>query len=184
MHREGGYNYFNGGTFQILDIPYRTGECSMIFLLPNDIGGLPALEQSLTASNLRQWLGQLQPVPRVVLTIPKFKLAQQFELHGILGAMGMPKAFDDKDADFSGITVNRELFISAVIHKAFIDVTEEGTEAAAATAVVFRDLMARAPDRNLPPPLIFCADHPFVYLIRNNRSGSILFMGRLTDPTK
>ena len=182
MNRTGGYNYFNGTSFQALELPYKSGELSMIAFLPNDVNGLPALEQSLTASNMKQWLVELRPVPKVILTIPKFKLTRQFELQQTLGAMGMPAAFDRHAADFSGMTGNRELSISAVIHKAFIDVDETGTEAAAATAVVMSRAMAR-PSNPAPPP-VFRADHPFVFLIRDNRSGSILFMGRVTDPTK
>jgi serpin B len=94
----------------------------------------------------------------------------------------MPKAFEAGVADFSGMTGNRELCISAVIHKAFIDLDEQGTEAAAATAVVMHRAIMPAPDP-VPPP-VFRADHPFIFLIRDNRSGSILFMGRVTDPTK
>jgi serpin B len=180
MHREGGFNYFDGGTFQILEIPYKSAELSMIVLLPNDVGGMFALEQSLTAPNTRQWLGQLRPVPKVIMTLPKFKMTQQFELQDTLGAMGMTLAFD-AHADFSGMTGNREFSISAAIHKAYIDVNEEGTEAAAATAVVMRLMMARMQQ---PAPPVFRADHPFIFLIRDNRSGGILFMGRVTDPTR
>ena len=132
MHREGGFNYFNGGTFQVLEIPYKSNELSMVIFLPKDPGGLAALEQSLTSSNTQQWLGQLSPVPKVIVTIPKFKTTQQFELAGTLAAMGMPQAFT-ASADFSGMTGKKDLAISAVIHKAYIDVNEEGTEAAAAT---------------------------------------------------
>jgi serpin B len=156
MHREGGFNYFDGGTFQILEIPYKSAELSMIVLLPNDVGGMFALEQSLTAPNTRQWLGQLRPVPKVIMTLPKFKMTQQFELQDTLGAMGMTLAFD-AHADFSGMTGNREFYISAAIHKAYIDVNEEGTEAAAATAVVMRSMMARMQQ---PAPPVFRADHP------------------------
>jgi serpin B len=180
MHREGGFNYFDGGTFQILEIPYKSAELSMIVLLPNDVGGMFALEQSLTAPNTRQWLGQLRPVPKVIMTLPKFKMTQQFELQDTLGAMGMTLAFD-AHADLSGMTGNREFSISAAIHKAYIDVNEEGTEAAAATAVVMRSMMARMQQ---PAPPVFRADHPFIFLIRDNRSGGILFMGRVTDPTR
>jgi len=180
MHREGGFNYFDGGTFQILEIPYKSAELSMIVLLPNEVGGMFALEQSLTAPNTRQWLGQLRPVPKVILTLPKFKMTRQFELQDTLGSMGMTLAFD-AHADFSGMTGNRDFFISAVIHKAYIDVNEEGTEAAAATAVVMRSMMARMQQ---PAPPVFRADHPFIFLIRDNRSGGILFMGRVADPTK
>jgi len=180
MHRDGGFNYFDGGTFQILEIPYRSAELSMIILLPNDVGGLFALEQSLIVPNTKKWLGQLRPVPKVILTLPKFKMTRQFELQDSLGAMGMTLAFD-AHADFSGMTGNRDLFISALIHKAYIDVNEEGTEAAAATAVVMRSMMVRMQQ---PAPPVFRADHPFIFLIRDNRSGGILFMGRVADPTR
>ena len=179
MHREGGFNYFNGGTFQVLEIPYKSNELSMVIFLPKDPGGLPALEESLTSSNTQQWLGQLRPVPKVIVTMPKFKTTQQFELAGTLAAMGMPQAFT-ASADFSGMTGKKDLAISAVIHKAYIDVNEEGTEAAAATGVTMRTMAARAP--NPAPPPIFRADHPFVFLIRDHRSNSILFMGRTADP--
>jgi serpin B len=116
----------------------------------------------------------------VILTLPKFKMTQQFQLQSALGSMGMPLAFGAQ-ADFSGITGNRDLLISAVIHKAYVDVNEEGTEAAAATAVVMRGNMARMQEPATP---VFRADHPFIFLIRDNRSGGILFMGRVADPTK
>jgi serine protease inhibitor len=179
MHRQGGFNYFNGGTFQVLEIPYKSNELSMVIFLPKDLDGLAALEQSLTSSNTQQWLGQLRPVPKVVVTIPKFKTTQQFELAGTLAAMGMPEAFT-ASADFSGMTGKKDLAISAVIHKAYIDVNEEGTEAAAATGVTMMTMAARAP--NPAPPPIFRADHPFVFLIRDHGSNSILFMGRTADP--
>ena len=178
MHRQGGFNYFNGGTSQILEIPYKGKDLSLIVLLPNEIGGLFALEQSLTGPNTREWLGHLAPVSKVIVTIPKFKMTQQFELGATLGAMGMPTAFSGR-ADFSGMTGKRDFSISEVIHKAFVDVNEEGTEAAAATAVTMRSLAMRLPDT---PPPVFRADHPFVFLIRDNRSQSILFMGRVADP--
>ena len=178
MHREGSFSYFDGGTFQALEIPYKSKELSIIIFLPKDRSGLPALEQSLTASNLQQWLHQLGPVPKVIVTLPKFKSTQQFELSATLRAMGMPAAFA-AGADFSGMTGRRDFAISEVIHKAYIDVNEEGTEAAAATAVTMRALAMR-PVEQAPP--IFRADHPFVFLIRDNRSDSILFMGRMANP--
>lgn len=178
MHREGGFSYFNGGSFQALEIPYKSKELSIIIFLPKDRGGLSELERSLTASNLQQWLHQLGPVPKVIVTLPKFKSTQQFELGATLRAMGMPAAFGG-GADFSGMTGKRDFAISEVIHKAYIDVNEEGTEAAAATAVTMRALAMR-PVEQAPP--IFRADHPFVFLIRDNRSDSILFMGRMANP--
>jgi serpin B len=178
MHREGRFSYFDGGTFQILEIPYKSKELSMIVFLPKDAGGLSALEQSITGSNLQQWLGKLGSVPKVIVTLPKFKMTQQFELGSTLSAMGMPQAFSGS-ADFSGMTGHRDFAISEVIHKAYVDVNEEGTEAAAATAVTMRALAMRAPEG---PPPVFRADHPFVFMIRDNRSSSILFMGRMADP--
>jgi serpin B len=180
MHVEDKFRYFNGGTFQALDIPYKSGELSMIVLLPNDPNGLPALEQSMTAANVQQWLNQLRPSQKVTLTLPKFKMTRQFELAGTLGAMGMSQAFQQGTADFSGMTGHRDLWISAVVHKAFVDVNEEGTEAAAATGIVMRSMAMARVER----PIVFRADHPFVFLIRDHLSGSILFMGRVTDPTK
>jgi serine protease inhibitor len=180
MHLQDKFRYFNGGTFQALDIPYKSGELSMIVLLPNDAAGLPALEQSIMAANVQQWLDRLRPGQKVILTLPKFKMTRQFGLAGTLGAMGMAEAFQQGRADFSGMTGHRDLWISAVIHKAFIDVNEEGTEAAAATGIVMRS-MAMTREQ---PPIVFRADHPFVFLIRDNLSGSILFMGRVADPTK
>jgi serpin B len=180
MHLQGRFSYLSGGAFQALDIPYKSRELSMIVFLPNDAGGLPALEQSFTADNAQKWLGQLQPVSKLILTLPKFKMTQQFELMGTLSAMGMAQAFDRHTADFSAMTGKRDLSISAAIHKAFVDVNEEGTEAAAATGIAMRS-MAMTREQ---PPIIFRADHPFLFLIRDNRSGGILFMGRVTDPTK
>jgi serpin B len=180
MHLEGRFNYFSGGTFQALEIPYKSGDLSMIVLLPNAVAGLPALEQSFTSASAQQWLSQLRPGPKVILTLPRFKMTEQFSLNGALTALGMQHAFEQKLADFSPMTGKRDLWISAAIHKAYIDVNEEGTEAAAATAVVMRS-MAMAREQ---PPIIFRADHPFLFVIRDNRSAAILFMGRLTDPTK
>lgn len=181
MHREGSFRYFNGGTFQVLELPYKSEELSMIIFLPNEVTGLTTLEQSLTASNTRLWLGELAAVPKVILTMPKFKMTQQFGLNGVLSAMGMPQAFEKDSADFSGMDGKRDFVMSAVIHKAYIDVSEEGTEAAAATAVVISRAMAVRPMRLQPP--VFRADHPFLFLIRDNRSGCILFIGRVTNPT-
>jgi len=179
MHREGSFGYFDGGTFQILEIPYKSNALSLIVLLPKERSGLSGLEDSMTASNMQQWLSQVAPVSKVIVTIPKFKSTQEFELSTALRALGMPEAFS-AGADFSAMTGQRDFAISAVIHKAFVDVNEEGTEAAAATAVTMRALAMRAPG---PPPPVFRADHPFIFFIRDNGSRSILFMGRMTDPT-
>jgi serpin B len=186
MHMTKGFNYFDGGSFQALEIPYKKKSLSMIVLLPKAMEGLSAFEQSLTPAKLEQLLGQLRPAQTVIVTMPKFKMEAQFRLRDTLIVMGMKEAFDPKMADFSG-TASREtmqragnLYISAVIHKAYVDVNEEGTEAAAATAVTTVMLSAVRPVPPTPP--IFRADHPFMFLIRDNRYGSILFMGRVTNP--
>ena len=110
---------------------------------------------------------------KVRVFLPRFKLTGEFDLSKTLKAMGMIAAFGD--ADFSGMTGQRDLFISEVVHKAFVDVNEEGTEAAAATAVVMSRGVEAAP--------LFYADHPFIFLIRENSTGSLLFLGRVVDPT-
>ncbi len=179
MHRDGKLNYFNGGTFQALEIPYKGAELSMIVFLPNDLAGLPALEQWLTPASLQQSLAQLQPASKVILTLPKFKMTQQFDLNDALAALGMKHAFQRNAADFSAMNGKRDLWISTAIHKAYVDVNEEGTEAAAATSTVMRTLSLSREQE----PVVFRADHPFLFLIRDNRSGGILFMGRVEDPS-
>ena len=182
-----GFNYFDGGLFQALEIPYKNNELSMIILLPKAMEGLSAFEQSLSPANAQQLLDQFRPAGKVIVTMPKFKIEAQFGLGDTLIAMGMKKAFDVNMANFTGMasrkTMQRDgklynFYISAVIHKAYVDVNEEGTEAAAATAV-----KTGATGRPRPP-IIFRADHPFMFLIRDNRSGSILFMGRVTNPNR
>jgi serpin B len=167
--------------FKLLVIPYRNNEASMLVLLPDRLDGLPALEESLTAEKLTSWVKKSQSV-RVALSFPKFKNTSGFDLNNPLMALGMRKAFAAGQADFTGIArVPAEpLYIGLVIHKAFVDVNEAGTEAAAATAVAMRAGSAMRPAEPVP----FVADHPFVYIIRANRTGEILFMGRLSDPTE
>jgi serpin B len=181
MFRIGDYYYFDGGTFQALALPYQTSELSMIVFLPHEYDGLTALEKSFTAANAQKWLSQLQYTDKINVTFPKFTMTDQFGLNEALAALGMKLAFQKSAADFSGMTGGRDLFISAAIHKAYISVDEKGTEAAAATGIVME--MATA-NPNQPPPITFTADHPFLFLIRDNKSGGILFMGRVTDPTK
>lgn len=183
MHRTGDFGYLNGGTFQVLEIPYENNALSMIIFLPDSPIGLPIMEQMMNGASLAGWLGRLQP-NKVIVSLPKFKIEAQFEMVGTLRQMGMLQPFDPKTADFSGIAElapQEKLYISAVVHKAYVDVGEEGTEAAAATGVEIAK--ATAVYRSEPIP-VFNADHPFLFLIRDNQSGSILFMGRVADPTQ
>jgi serpin B len=180
MAQKGKFKYDEFESLQILELPYVGGGLSMIVLLPKETDGLPQLEKKLTVETLSKLTTGLTEV-EVKVFLPKFKMTSLFSLERTLAAMGMPDAFDRTKANFSGMDGHSNwLYIGAVVHKAFVDVNEEGTEAAAATAVVMRIKMARKPLR----PVVFRADHPFLFLIRDNRTGSILFMGRVLDPTK
>jgi serpin B len=180
MHRWHEYRYGEADNLQILELPYGDGSLSMVVLLPKKVDGLAALEAKLTFQNLQQWVGSLSKHD-VKVYLPKFKTNSQFDLGDTLKSIGINTAFDPNTADFSGMTGGKDLFISAVIHKAFVDVNEEGTEAAAATGLIITATSA-APDPTEPP--VFRADHPFIFMIRDNRNGSIMFMGRIRNPTK
>lgn len=184
MYNSGGYYYLKGPSFQALLLPYEKDEISMLILLPDSVDGLPALERSLTAENLEKWSTALSYQHEVIVYLPSFKITQQFELNSTLESLGMTTAFDANSADFSAMTGDKSLHISAAIHKAYIDVDENGTEAAAATAVIVAMATAMPSRIPPPPPIYFTVDHPFLFLIRDNASGAILFMGRVTDPTK
>jgi serine protease inhibitor len=168
-----GYAEFEG--LQVLELPYVGDALSMVVLLPKEVDGIAELEHDLTAENLEKWTTQLRK-QEVSIFLPKFTMTSQFQLAKTLASMGMPDAFN-MSADFSGMDGTKDLYISAVIHKAFVAVDEEGTEAAAATGVV---VSLKAAPR---PATVFRADHPFMFIIRDNVSGSILFIGRVVDPT-
>jgi len=181
MHRTGEYGYMETEALQLLRLPYAGNELSMIVFLPKSASDLEDAELAAVVSLSKNSEGLERLRPReVVVTLPKFKMTAEFELNKSLSAMGMVDAFTG-DADFSGMDGQKDLLISNVIHKAFVDVNEEGTEAAAATAVVIARMSAPAEPE---PPIVFKADHPFLFLIRHEKSGAILFMGRLADPTK
>lgn len=175
MNQTAEFGYMETASFQGLELPYVDDELSMIIMLPKEIDGLDEFEKTLTVENLSKWLSKLYK-REVVVSVPKFKMTSQFGLASVLKSMGMTDAFSS-NANFSGINGKRDLFISAVIHKAYVDVNEEGTEAAAATAVTMK-LTSVMPSR-IP---VFRADHPFLFLIRDNHSGSILFIGRVMNP--
>ena len=182
MHRDGRFDYFAGDAFQALAIPYVNDEMSMVIFLPKAPNGLAGFEETPTPEKMRQWLGQLRPSPEIIVTLPRFTVAAKFRLNETLQAMGMKRAFDRDRADLSGMTGKTELYLSSVIHQAFVEINETGTEAAAATAVTIDRATARAMPTE-PPAVIFRADHPFMFLIRDNRTDAILFMGRVTDPS-
>jgi serpin B len=175
MSLEDRFPYAEAPELQILELPYRGDELSMVILLPHRPDGLTALEDSLSPELLAQWTGRLVE-RKVKVLLPKFTITSRLDLKPVLQEMGISDAFDPQGADFSGMNNRRDLFISAVVHQAFVEVTEEGTEAAGATGVAIGVTSLR------PRTPVFRADRPFIVIIRHCRSGSILFIGRLTNP--
>ncbi len=178
MFQKDDYKYMETDTFQALEMPYKAHELSMVVFLPKKIDGIGRFEESLAPGKIPGWLEKLR-TEEVEVTMPKFEFTSSFALSRILMAMGMKDAFSPSLADFSGMTSAEKVFVSDVIHKAFVAVDEEGTEAAAATAVMMAGSAAPMPK---PNPKIFKADHPFIFIIRHNTSGAILFMGRVVNP--
>jgi len=172
------YNYADTDSVQMLEMPYAYGngkELYMVVILPEKNNLTPA-GTGLDPQQLSH-LQNLSTPRRVMVYFPKFKIETEYRLPATLASMGMPTAFT-VSADFSGTDGAKDLFISDVIHKAYIDVNEEGTEAAAATGVIFWKTAVR----NDSPIPVFKADHPFVILIRDKETGTILFIGQVTNP--
>jgi len=175
MHQTHELGYLENDRLQVLELPYQSNAVSMMVLLPKMVDGLADLESTLTIDHLSEWFRQLRQC-NVSVYFPKFKIGSEFSLKQVLIKLGITDAFDPAQADFSGMTGRKELFLTAVVHQALVEVTEEGTEAAAATGTVI-GITAIA-----PPAPVFKADHPFMFIIRDNTSGSILFWGRVTHP--
>ena len=172
MQRIGRFGFASLDALEIIELPYAGDRLSLVILLPKAVDGLAALESSLDATNLQHWLGQLR-AEDVRVSLPRLEIESRFDLTSTLQAMGMSDAFSPTRADFSGMTGTRELFISMLIHQARMEVREEGTAAAAGSALVLK---------KGPQPTPFAADHPFLFLVRDRQSGSILFMGRVVNP--
>jgi len=171
------FNYAETEGLQILELPYAGEKLSVLVLLPK-VNDLKSLEDSVSAEKLNGWRNQLHEAP-VDIYLPKFKLGTEYLLEDTLAEMGMPTAFSG-NADFSGMTGKTGLCISKVIHKAFVEVNEEGTEAAAATAVTMK--MTSAGPGHEPKRLVFNANHPFIFIIQQKTTGNILFIGRMVNP--
>jgi serpin B len=176
------FGFARAAGVELLEMPYVGGDLSMVVVLPNERHGLPALEETLSAHRLEEWLAALEP-QRVDVSLPRFRveMAEPVALKPVLTAMGMPLAFTD-DADFTGMSdppnPAERLHIENAYHSASIGVDESGTEATAGTAVIMsaRGIgPERAPER-------FTADRPFLFLLRDLQTGSLLFLGRLADP--
>jgi serpin B len=170
------FGYAEGEGYQAVELRYDGGELSMVILLP-DSGNFQAFEQGLQTEKVSGIISDLQS-RQVTLTMPRFEFESQFNLKDTLSVLGMPIAFIPYQADFSGMDGTRLLFIADVFHKAFVAVDEAGTEAAAATAVIVGIVSAPA-----EPPVEVTIDRPFIFLIRDIETGTILFVGRVLNPT-
>jgi serpin B len=167
------FNYADTGDLQILELPYKGEKISMLVLLPKE--NLDAIEPSLSAETLQEYKAQMTETRLDTIALPTFEFDAKYFMKRTLSDMGMPTAFGN--ADFSGMDGTTNLQISQVIHQAFVKVDEQGTEAAAATAVVMRETAVM-------PSNLFIADHPFIFIIQEKQTGNILFMGRVVDPTQ
>jgi serine protease inhibitor len=175
--------------FTVLELPYKGGEVSMVVLLPRSAGGLEALEKKLTAENLAAWVGKLRQ-RGVHVYLPKLKVETKYDLGKTLQGMGMVRAFKGPraagGAQFDGMSESQDpaqkLYVSKVLHKAFVEVSEKGTEAAATTAVMMPK--AEAAPASVPFTPTFRVDRPFLFLVRDRQSGSVLFLGRVLNPTE
>jgi serpin B len=164
---------------QLLEMPYVGKDLAMFVLLPREVDGLAELERSLTVEKLADWTSRLRD-QKVEVSFPRFKLFQGFDLPEPLQALGMKTAFVPSAADFRGMNGGKEpLWLSAAVHQAFIDLDEQGTEAAAATGIAVEGLSIAPRGPTLPT---FRADHPFLFGIRDVQTGLILFLGRFVQP--
>jgi serpin B len=179
MHQRGGYLYYEGGDFRALDLPYKSRQLSMLVVLPRKPDGLASLERQWSGGDAyHQVTAGLDHEEVVIVSLPRFKMETEFRLKPVLCGMYAELAFSD-EADFSGIG-EEPLKVSEVVHKAFVEVNEEGTEAAAATAVDM--VLCRGVGGPPPQPKVFKADHPFLFFIRDRRTNAVLFAGRVLDP--
>lgn len=178
MHATRSYRYAEDARAQVLDLPYAGGGLEMLVILPRTSPSREAVERGLSLEAVNRWLAAMRE-RTVELHLPRFRLDAEYALEQELPAMGMSDAFDPRQADFSGVDGRRDLFIGTVRHRTFVRVEETGTTAAAATGA----MMPTALIRPVPqPPVVFRADHPFLFVIRDSRSGVVLFLGRVVQP--
>jgi serpin B len=177
MYQRAEFRYGSFEGFQMLEMPYAGDDMSMVVMLPTQVDGVADLESRLTIDLFQESVESLQE-QEVDVYLPKFTYTNDVNLRGVLENMGMTDAFNASLADFDGIADRSlyDLYISGAFHKTFIDVNEEGTEAAAATGIIWG--ITSVP----PPPPVFRADHPFLFALRDAHSGSLLFLGRLNEP--
>ena len=170
------YSYYENQTFQAINLPYGEGRVSMYIFLPKEEIGLEKFHQTLNVENWENWMLQFESQP-ITLSLPKFKNEYEVTLNNVLKSLGMEIAFDIKAADFSGMrSIPPELYIDEIKHKTFVEVNETGTEAAAATSITMAAASAMITSLNM------FVNRPFFFAIRDNNSGTILFMGEITNP--
>ncbi len=177
MNRRGRHDYLETEDFQALKMPYAGHELAMVILLPKAVNGLPALERSLTGENVAQWLRQFRAADLVV-SVPKLEMDAGSELREPLAAMQMASCFM-RGADFSGMDGQQDLFIHKVVHKAVLKVNEAG---AAPSPQSLQSSPAMDKEGGSTPAYRFNADHPFLFVIRHEKTGAVLFMGRVMNP--
>ena len=174
MHQQGRFGYCEQSGLQVLELPYAGGRFSLVVLLPSTMDGLGNLETQLSSEYFSDLLERLKP-ESVAVSLPRFLLGNQFQLGPILAKLGMPDAFSTA-ADFSGISDEADLRLSDIVHQSTINIYEEGTEAVAASGALM-ELKSIKPEAKQ-----FRADHPFVFLLRDQLTGAIMFLGRLVEP--
>ena len=181
MNVHGMFDYVSMDGAQVLKMQYKGDRLSMLILLPHDTDGIQQLEETLSVGQIERWMASLSN-QEVTVSVPKFEIRVQYKLNEPLIALGIKDAFSEIFADLSGITdmpPSRNLYVSDAIQDAYVKVNEVGTEAAAVTTIkggLNESLV-------IPQPLRFTADHPFIFIIQDNESGTILFMGRVSDPS-
>jgi serine protease inhibitor len=179
MNQESTFEYTSNNLFSAVNLPYGKGQYQMTVILPNANKTTNDVRAQLTNDNWSGWMKEFQSKDHVVVTMPRFKFSWEMKLNNILAAMGMPTAFIPLKADFSGIASNMDLYIGFVIHKTYVDVNENGTEAAAVTAVgMYTTSMPVDP----PQKINFKVDRPFLFTISEKSTGTILFIGEMKAP--
>jgi serpin B len=184
MVQTGAFLYGENQLVQVLGMPYKGNDLMMIFILPRERNGLAKVEKDLTNDHFETWITRLEQHSTVDVYLPRFKMRSEFSLKQTLSTLGMTDAFSD-GADFGKMTTRQyPLKISEVRHKAFVELQEEGTEAAAATSVEMTFAASPPGFQHAPPRVVFRADHPFLFSIVDRRTGSLVFVGRVSDPTR
>jgi serpin B len=176
MAQSGRYLYYRGSGFQAVSLPYGSGKISMYVFLPDQETSLAGFLRGLSAASWAAWMPQFRDLPGAI-TLPRFTLSTEIALNQALQALGMGIAFDERRANFTGILPPpQQAFISQVKHKTFIEVHEQGTEAAAATAVEMQATSAPLESFSM------VVNRPFFFAIRDNPTGSLLFLGAVVEP--